>query len=64
MRTQPVKVAAVQTAPVSFNLEKSIKKIATYTAETASNGADLAVFPEGFLSAYPWHYAFDATIGT
>ena len=63
MRTQPVKVAAVQTAPVSFNLKKSIEKIATYTAEAASNGADLVVFPEGFLSAYPWRYAFDATIG-
>ncbi|OAL55532.1 putative nitrilase [Pyrenochaeta sp. DS3sAY3a] len=58
-----VKVAAVQTAPVAFDLEKSIEKVSKFTAEAAKNGADLVVFPEGFLSAYPWRYAFDATIG-
>lgn len=64
MRTNLVKVAAVQTAPVCFNLGKSIEKIDTYTTEAVSNEADLVVFPEGFLSAYPWRYAFDATIGS
>ncbi|KAH7071838.1 putative nitrilase [Paraphoma chrysanthemicola] len=63
MRTQSVKVAAVQVAPVAFDLEKSIEKIAKYTAEAAQAGADLVVFPEGFLSAYPWRYSFDTTIG-
>ncbi|KAF2121241.1 putative nitrilase [Lophiotrema nucula] len=58
-----VKVAAVQAAPVSFNLEKSLEKVAHFAAEAATSGADLVVFPEGFLSAYPWRYAFDATIG-
>ncbi|KAF2034214.1 carbon-nitrogen hydrolase [Setomelanomma holmii] len=63
MRTQIVKVAAVQAAPVSFDLHKSIEKIAHYAAEAAKAGAELIVFPEGFLSAYPWRYNFDATIG-
>ncbi|KAI0011807.1 carbon-nitrogen hydrolase [Xylariaceae sp. FL0662B] len=58
-----VKVAAVQAAPVSFDLEKSLAKLTKLTAEAATAGADLIVFPEGFLSAYPWRYAFDATIG-
>ncbi|KAJ0359135.1 hypothetical protein COL154_008545 [Colletotrichum chrysophilum] len=58
-----VKVAAVQAAPVSFDLEKSLEKLSKLTAEAAAAGADLVVFPEGFLSAYPWRYAFDATIG-
>ncbi|KAI3548826.1 carbon-nitrogen hydrolase [Colletotrichum filicis] len=62
--TRPiVKVAAVQAAPVSFDLEKSLQKLSKLTEEAAQAGADLVVFPEGFLSAYPWRYAFDATIG-
>lgn len=57
------KVAAIQAAPVSFNLKDSIEKLEQLTATAAQEGADLVVFPEGFLSAYPWRYAFDATIG-
>ena len=59
-----VKVAAVQAAPIAFDLAKSIAKVEAFTAQAASNGAALIVFPEAFLSAYPWRYAFDATIGT
>jgi predicted amidohydrolase len=40
-----VKVAAVQTAPVAFDLAKSIDKLAEYTAKAAQAGADLVVFP-------------------
>lgn len=40
-----VKVAAVQAAPVAFDLEKSIEKVSKFTAEAAKNGADLVVFP-------------------
>ncbi|KAI1464636.1 carbon-nitrogen hydrolase [Daldinia caldariorum] len=58
-----VKVAAVQAAPVSFDLEKSLEKLTKIVGEAAGAGADLIVFPEAFLSAYPWLYAFDATIG-
>ncbi|KDN69806.1 putative carbon-nitrogen hydrolase [Colletotrichum sublineola] len=62
--TRPiVKVAAVQAAPVSFDLEKSLQKLGKLTEEAAAAGADLVVFPEAFLSAYPWRYTFDATIG-
>jgi predicted amidohydrolase len=58
-----VKVAAIQAAPVAFDLTASLEKVAVLTAEAASNGAELVVFPEAFLSAYPWRYAFDATVG-
>lgn len=40
-----VKVAAVQAAPVSFDLEKSLEKLKKLTAEAAKEGADLIVFP-------------------
>ncbi|KAI0914480.1 carbon-nitrogen hydrolase [Ustulina deusta] len=61
--SKTVRVAAVQAAPVSFDLEKSLEKLTRLAAEAVEGGADLVVFPEAFLSAYPWRYAFDATIG-
>ncbi|KAF2821049.1 carbon-nitrogen hydrolase [Ophiobolus disseminans] len=63
MPSKIVKVAAVQAAPVAFNLEKNIQKLSKLTADAAASGADLIVIPEAFLSAYPWRYAFDTTIG-
>ncbi|KAF2670354.1 putative nitrilase [Microthyrium microscopicum] len=58
-----VKVAAVQAAPVSFDLPNTLKKLSALATEAATNGAQIVAFPEGFLTAYPWRYAFDATIG-
>ncbi|KAI1179986.1 carbon-nitrogen hydrolase [Nemania sp. FL0916] len=63
MPSKTVRVAAVQAAPVSFNLQKSLEKLTKLTAEAAKGGAELVVFPEAFLSAYPWRYTFDTTIG-
>jgi nitrilase len=48
MTSKIVKVAAVQAAPVSFDLEKSLEKVAKFTAEAAGSGADLVVFPYAF----------------
>jgi nitrilase len=45
MPSNMIKVAAVQAAPVAFDLAKSITKIAELTAEAAASGAHLVVFP-------------------
>lgn len=47
-----VKAAAVQTAPVAFDLEKSIQKVSEFTAEAAKAGADLVAFPYVHRAAY------------
>ena len=47
-----VKVAAVQAAPVCFDLDKSLDKLDKLTAEAAHAGADLVVFP------YAHYYEF------
>lgn len=46
-------VAAVQAAPVYFNLEKGIAKVRDYTARAKAAGADLVVFSESFIPGFP-----------
>ncbi len=48
-----VKVACVQAEPVILDREATIDKIAGVTAEAAGAGAQLVVFPETFVPAYP-----------
>jgi nitrilase len=45
MAPQIIKVAAIQAAPVSFDLEKSLTKLSELTAKASASGADLIVFP-------------------
>lgn len=42
---ETVKVAAVQAAPIAFDLPKSLMKVAQFATEAAKAGADLVVFP-------------------
>jgi len=48
-----VTVAAVQAMPVVLDLEASLDKAVGLIADGASQGAELVVFPETFLSLYP-----------
>jgi nitrilase len=50
---QPVKVACAQVEPVLFDREATIGRIAEVAAEVSGNGAQLALFPEAFIPAYP-----------
>jgi nitrilase len=56
-----VTVACVQAEPVILDREATLDKLAALTAEAAGNGAQLVVFPETFIPAYPssaWAKAF------
>lgn len=48
-----VKVAIAQLSSVFLNIEKSVAKACEAIEEAGKQGADLIVFPEAFLSAYP-----------
>jgi nitrilase len=48
-----VKVACVQAEPVVLNRAATLDKLAALTAEAAAAGAQLVVFPETFVPAYP-----------
>ena len=48
-----MKVACVQAEPVILEREATIDKLAQRTGEAAAVGAELVVFPETFVPAYP-----------
>jgi nitrilase len=49
----PVVVACVQAEPAILDREATLDKLAELTAEAAGRGAQLVVFPETFVPAYP-----------
>eukprot|EP00667_Euglena_gracilis_P013219 EG_transcript_13612 len=59
-----VRVAVVQASPVLFDSEGCIQKVRTLTAEAAANGAQLILFPEAFIPAYPRGLSFGTVVGS
>jgi nitrilase len=62
-RIEIPKVAVVQAAPVAFDRDRTLEKVCTLAGDAASLGAQLVLFPEAFVSAYPRGLDFGATIG-
>lgn len=48
-----LRVAAVQAAPVFLDREATVEKVGELTAEAAAGGAELVVFGESFVPAFP-----------
>ncbi len=60
---EKVKAAVVQDAPVVFDLEATLTKVGHLLEKASQQGAQLVVFPEAFVSAYPIGLDFGARIG-
>lgn len=60
---QPIRAAVVQAAPVVFDRPRTLDKLRALTADAARQGAQLVVFPEAFVSAYPKGLGFGARLG-
>ncbi|MEQ8387771.1 MAG: nitrilase-related carbon-nitrogen hydrolase [Alphaproteobacteria bacterium] len=58
-----VRAAVVQAAPVMFDPDGTLARLADLAADAARLGARIAVFPEAFVSAYPRGLDFGAVIG-
>lgn len=59
-----VKAAVVQAAPVLFDRDASVEKACRLIAEAAHQGAQLMLFPEAFIPAYPRGLTFGAVVGS
>ena len=57
------KIAVVQAAPIAFDRELTLKKVESLARQAAKEGAELVLFPEAFLSAYPRGLGFGAVVG-
>jgi len=57
-----VSAAVIQAAPVAFDVDATLEKAERLAAEAA--GADLLVFPEAFVSAYPRGMGFGTVVGS
>lgn len=53
-RFSKFKAAAVQAAPVFLDTPATIGKVGAYAREAAGAGASIVVFPEVFISGYPY----------
>ncbi|MEI4469763.1 carbon-nitrogen hydrolase family protein [Frigidibacter sp. MR17.24] len=57
------RVAIAQTAPVLFDVEASLGRVADWTARAAAEGAALVLFPEAMIAAYPKGAIFGSYLG-
>ncbi len=64
MKTDPMRVAVVQAAPVFFDRDATVAKVAELTDAAAANNARLILFPEAFIPAYPRGLSFGAVVGS
>lgn len=62
MKTE-LRVAVVQAGAVPFDVERSVEKACGLLADAAAKGAELAVFPEAFVSVYPKGLDFGCRLG-
>ncbi len=63
-QSQSVRVAVIQDAPIAFDRDATIAHVGTLARDAAERGAQLALFPEAFVSAYPRGLSFGAVVGS
>jgi nitrilase len=63
MEMKRVRAAVVQNSPTVFDRDATLDKVARLAADAKDQGAELVVFPEAFVSAYPKGLNFGAVVG-
>jgi nitrilase len=62
--THRLRTAVVQAAPVPFDRDASVQKTCDLVGEAAAQGAQLVLFPEAFIPAYPRGLSFGTVVGS
>lgn len=60
---QKIQVAVVQAAPVLFDREATVEKAGRLIAQAAEQRAQVVLFPEAFIPAYPRGLSFGTVVG-
>jgi nitrilase len=58
-----IRACVVQAAPIAFDSQRCLEKARALAADAARQGAQLAVFPEAFVSGYPKGIDFGTRVG-
>lgn len=58
------KVAVVQAAPVLFDKKATLDKTVNLIRKAGEKGANLIVFPEAFIPAYPRGFSYGFVVGS
>ncbi|MBI5018225.1 MAG: nitrilase [Deltaproteobacteria bacterium] len=58
-----VRACVIQAAPIAFDSQRCLEKARALAADAAREGAQLAVFPEAFVSGYPKGLDFGTRVG-
>lgn len=58
-----MRVAVVQAGAIPFDRDGTVAKVCAMTADAASQGAELVLFPEAYVGGYPWGLAFGTAVG-
>ncbi len=58
------RVAVIQAAPALFDREATVEKACQLIADAAAQGAQLILFPEAFIPAYPRGLGFGTVVGS
>ena len=64
VNNEQVRVAVIQAAPVIMNKEATVEKVISLTNQAAADGAEIVVFPEAFIPAYPRGLSFKTKVGS
>ncbi|WP_019153588.1 carbon-nitrogen hydrolase family protein [Robertmurraya massiliosenegalensis] len=60
---ESVRVAVIQAAPIIMNRDATIEKAVSLIKSAGESGAQIVVFPEAFIPAYPRGLSFGTVIG-
>ena len=62
--SKTLRAAVVQAAPVLFDKVATLEKVRRLAADAAGQGAELILFPEAFIPAYPRGLSFGMVVGS